>query len=132
MKFSFRPSRQGVDQVLGELEAEVMNQVWQRPGSTARRVLEGLRPRRLAYTTVVTILDRLYRKGLLGRHREGRAFAYEAAVSKEEFDEQITREILKGLFKEGSRPVVNAFVDLVATDEELLAELETAVRDRTR
>lgn len=132
MRLSFRPAGQGVGQVLGELETKVMEQVWAKPGCTARDVLEGLRPRRLAYTTVVTILDRLFQKGLVSRHREGKPFVYQAAISKERFDEDLTREVLRGLFKENSRPVVNAFVDLVSTDEDLLSELEELIRDKAR
>ncbi|MFB7511435.1 BlaI/MecI/CopY family transcriptional regulator, partial [Streptomyces broussonetiae] len=61
----------------GELESSVLAALWAADGPlTARQVLERL-PGELAYTTVLTILSRLYDKGMLVRHREGRGYAYE-------------------------------------------------------
>ncbi len=131
MGLSFRPSRKGVAQVLGELESLVLKEIWHSPRTSAREVQNRLAPaRKPAYTTVVTILDRLYKKGLLGRQKEGKAFLYSPRVSQEEFNEMITRDILAGLLKEESRPILTTFVDLVAADENLLEELEELVRRR--
>ncbi len=66
----------------GALEAEVMAQLWARPdGATPGEVLEGLGSG-LAYTTVMTILLRLWKKGLVERRRSGRAFAYRTLVTE--------------------------------------------------
>ena len=62
----------------------------------------------------------------------GRPFVYEAAFSKEEFEEQITRVVLQGLLRQSSRPVVNTFFDLVKTDEDLLAELEELIQEKSK
>jgi predicted transcriptional regulator len=67
----------------GELEAEIMDRLWLwgRP-VLVREVLDDLRKDRpLAYTTVMTVMENLYRKGWLRRHRDGRAWRYEAAGS---------------------------------------------------
>ncbi|MEY9962070.1 putative transcriptional regulator [Streptacidiphilus sp. MAP12-16] len=72
---------------LGELENEVMTRVWQwnRP-VTVREVLEDLlRERELAYTTVMTVMDKLFQKGWLRREQEGRAFRYEPVSSREAY-----------------------------------------------
>ena len=131
MKFSFRPSSRGVAQVLGELESAVIEQVWQNPDCTARDVLNRLADqRRLAYTTVVTVLDRLHKKGFLKRHLEGRAFLYRPGITQTEFDASVTRDVLEGLLKEDSRPTLSTFVDLVAADEDLLDELEELIKQR--
>ncbi|RBM06846.1 BlaI/MecI/CopY family transcriptional regulator [Streptomyces sp. PT12] len=68
---------------LGELEAEVMNVVWHRAGPvTAQDLTDALNERRpLAYTTVMTVVDRLRAKGWLTREKAGRAFRYTAARS---------------------------------------------------
>jgi len=125
MKFTFRPSKKGVPQVLGELESRVMKEVWGTPGCAAREVLNRLRTEReIAYTTVVTILDRLHKKKLLTRSQKGRAFLYAPALTQEEFNEIVTRDVLEGLLKEDSRPIVSTFVELVSADKELLDELE--------
>lgn len=130
MKFSFRPSSSGVAQVLGELESAVIEQVWHDPDCTARDVLNRLADRHLAYTTVVTVLDRLHKKGFLKRRRAGRAFLYRPGITQAEFDESVTRDVLEGLLKEESRPTLSTFVDLVAADEDLLKELEALVKKR--
>lgn len=72
---------------LGELENEVMTRVWQwnRP-VTVREVLADLvRERELAYTTVMTVMDKLFQKGLLRREQDGRAFRYEPVSSREAY-----------------------------------------------
>lgn len=69
---------------LGDLEAVIMNLFWDRSGSmTVRDVLEELRAdRKLAYTTVMTVMDNLYRKDLLTRTQQGRAYQYQPARSR--------------------------------------------------
>ena len=71
---------------LGELEAEVMRRIWdwQRP-CTVREVVEDLAStRRLAYTTVMTVLGNLYKKGFVSREVVGRTYYYESLKSREE------------------------------------------------
>ena len=69
---------------LGELEAVIMDRLWEwgRP-VLVREVVEDLRPSRpLAYTTVMTVMENLHRKGWLRRERDGRAWRYEPAGSR--------------------------------------------------
>jgi predicted transcriptional regulator len=74
---------------LHELEAEVMDDVWGREDEVAvRDVMEALNPNATkprAYTTYMTIMGRLYEKGLLTRRREGRTDFYRPAYSREEY-----------------------------------------------
>lgn len=81
---------------LGELEARVMEMVWGKGGwLTPREVLDLLTAERdLAYTTVMTILVRLWRKGLLERRKDGRAYAYHAVNSREEWTARRMGELL--------------------------------------
>ena len=68
----------------GELEAVIMNRLWDW-GSPAlvREVVDDLRnDRQIAYTTVMTVMENLYRKGWLRRHRDGRAWRYEPTGSR--------------------------------------------------
>ena len=69
---------------LGELEAVVMDRLWQWGRSAlVREVVDDLRKDRpLAYTTVMTVMENLHRKGWLRRHRDGRAWRYEPAGSR--------------------------------------------------
>ena len=70
----------------GELERAVLEALWdRRDGATAREVLAALPDRDLAVTTVLTVLDRLGRKGMVHRERQGRAHLYRAATTREEY-----------------------------------------------
>ncbi|NYT96616.1 BlaI/MecI/CopY family transcriptional regulator [Salinispora sp. H7-4] len=84
---------------LGELERAVMDVLWDlSPGSTdglmVREVADALAGRELAYTTVLTVLDRLAGKGMVRREREGRAWRYQAAASREAHIAQLMLDAL--------------------------------------
>jgi predicted transcriptional regulator len=74
---------------LHELEAEVMEEVWKHDESSVRAVMDALnhrtRGKPRAYTTYMTIMSRLHRKGLLGRRREGQTDFYRPAYTREEY-----------------------------------------------
>lgn len=81
---------------LGDLESAIMDRLWtyHRPASV-RDVLEDLhRDRQIAYTTVMTVMDKLYKKGLLTRHPQGKAYLYEPVISEEAYTAQQMRETL--------------------------------------
>ena len=129
MQLTFRPSKQGTNQILGELESKVMKVVWDKCRCTTQDVLVALESdKRYAYTTIHTILRRLRQKGLLTRERQGRFSLYKPTISQEEFTERITRDILAGLLKDEERPIVSTFVDLLSHDKELLEELKDLLK----
>lgn len=108
-----RPSRSGA---LGELERAVMERVWAAPTTiSVRDVHTGLAERDLAYTTVMTVLDRLAKKGLVLRTREGRAWLYRAAHTREELAAELMDTAL-GTAEDRSAALV-AFVDRVSPEE---------------
>ncbi|GAA4425992.1 BlaI/MecI/CopY family transcriptional regulator [Georgenia halophila] len=71
---------------MGNLESEVMAYLWDADGPcTVREVHEALTEgRRLAYTTVMTVMDRLAKKGVVNQEREGRAYRYSPAQTREQ------------------------------------------------
>jgi len=81
----------------GELEAVIMGVLWRwNRSATVRDVVEHLRTRReIAYTTVMTVMDNLHRKGWLRRERDGRAYRYEATASREEYSAGLMRQALE-------------------------------------
>lgn len=93
---------------MGELEAMVMDVLWDRRGwLVPGEVLQALADNRsMAYTTVMTILVRLWQKGRLERQRDGRAFAYRAVHSREEHAATRMQELLT---KVGDRPSALAY-----------------------
>lgn len=83
---------------LGELEQVVMDRIWSRDQPAAvRDVLQDLLPGRpLAYTTVMTVMDNLRRKGVLTREKDGRAYRYRPALSREQHTAALMEEALSG------------------------------------
>ena len=84
---------------LGRLEAAVMDVLWGATESLrVRDVLERLAPERnLAYTTVMTVLENLHRKGWVVRERDGRAYRYEAATTRDEAAARAMRQVLDAM-----------------------------------
>ena len=80
----------------GELEAVIMDRLWERGRPTlVREIVEDLREDRgLAYTTVMTVMDNLYRKGWLRREREGRAWRYEPTGSRSGYTAALMNDAL--------------------------------------
>jgi predicted transcriptional regulator len=81
---------------LGELEAVVMDRLWSWDrAATVREVFDQLsQEREIAYTTVMTVMDNLHRKGLLMREKAGRAWRYRAERSREEYAAQLMSAVL--------------------------------------
>lgn len=97
----FRPDRPGIRKVLGDLEAEIMELIWSRPGNqgtTVRDVFEILYDRRhLAYTTVMSTMTRLARKGLLRAKKSDQAYIYYPTLTQDEFISRFVGRILDDL-----------------------------------
>jgi len=119
---------------LGELESELMEDVWHRGELSVRDVYEKLASR-LAYTTVMTTMDRLYKKGMLQRRKVGKAFLYTAALSIQEYHEQLAQHLFGMVLTDGrnSGAVLSNFVNAVSdTDEKLLEHLDQLVKAKRR
>jgi predicted transcriptional regulator len=77
----------------GELEAVLMQRIWDHDGPvTVRDLFDGLSQERpIAYTTVMSTMDNLHRKGWLARERDGKAYRYTAVASREEYSARLMR-----------------------------------------
>jgi predicted transcriptional regulator len=127
----YRPTDRGIKQVLGKLEAEVINVLWQKPDQTVVEVEERLRRKReIAHTTVLTTLDRMHRKGYLTREKQGKAFVYSPRYTREEFERGLAQEVLGGLLGGLSEPVLSTFIDLVSEDDAKLDRLEALIKEK--
>jgi BlaI family transcriptional regulator, penicillinase repressor len=114
--WGFKSSRELFEQTLGALERDVMQLAWSRPEVSVRDACERLGSA-VAYTTVMTTMDRLFKKGLLLRRKVGRAFVYRAAATQQELE----------------NAVLSSLVDAVSErDRGLLGELERLVREKRR
>ncbi|MER6215101.1 MULTISPECIES: BlaI/MecI/CopY family transcriptional regulator [unclassified Streptomyces] len=114
---------------LGELEAEIMDRVWQweRPASVREIVDDINRRRPVAYTTVMTVADILYRKGWLSREKSGRAWMYQAVRSREEYTAALMQDALGD--SQDRRATLLRFVERMShEDVEALDEALRAAR----
>ena len=82
----------------GDLEAVIMHRVWDHADPvTVRELFDELQQERvIAYTTVMTTMDNLHRKGWLARVKEGKAYRYTPTASREEYSARLMREALDG------------------------------------
>jgi predicted transcriptional regulator len=82
----------------GDLESVIMHMVWDHDGPvTVRELFDELRQERsIAYTTVMSTMDNLHRKGWLARAKEGKAYRYAATASREEYSARLMQEALAG------------------------------------
>jgi len=103
-------------------------------GETSVAKVNGALNDAYAYTTVMTTLDRLYKKGLLTRRKDGRAFLYTAKYSPEEMERTIAEDIIGSLFETSNgrvEPVLACIVDSVSDrDRFLLDELERLIKEK--
>lgn len=131
----FRRPSEVASLALGKLERQVLDQIWRRGEVSVREVFVAF-DKQVAYTTLMTTLDRLYKKKLLERRKDGRAFLYVPAVSQEEFEHGIREDVIDGLLghgAEGVGPVLACIVDTVSErDRELLDELDRLVKEKKR
>ena len=115
---------------LGDLEVQVMRRVWaRRDPVTVRDVLGDLQAdRNIAYTTVMTVMGNLERKGWLRRHAKSRAYRYEPLVSAEEYSAALMRQALEATTDRSA--VLMHFINDLSADE--ARALEEAYRRLTR
>ena len=130
-----RLSADGLAKVLGQLEARVMQAVWQigRP-VPARAVHEVVaREHRVALLTVVTVLNKLVVKGILTRAKREDLLHYEARISEEAFTAHASRRLVEGILSLNSQAVAVSLVDVLAEhDPEQLTELGRLVKARLK
>lgn len=129
----FRSARPSLAQ-LGPLEQRLLDEVWARGSATVRELLESA-DLNIAYTTVMTTLDRLYKKQVLSREPEGRAFRYAARQTREELQRAAAGQAIQELLSSGaasSLPLSYLVEAVTEHDVELLDELQKLVETKRR
>lgn len=130
--FHFRAS----SSPLGPLEQRLLEALWNRGTATVRDLVEPEGPcHDLAYTTVMTTLDRLFKKNLLSRSAEGRAFRYTPRVTREELHREVAGEAFRQLLNSSPAPSLplSYLVEIVTgQDARLLDDLQRVVEAKRR
>jgi predicted transcriptional regulator len=130
--FRLRTGKKGLELRLHELEAAIMDAVWSKnlQSFAVSDVLAGLEKQRdIAYTTVMTVVSRLYTKGLLSRERDGKRYLYSPKLTREQFLEATAREVLDGAVSDQRAMAMLAEKVSVASANDL-DDLEALIRRR--
>lgn len=135
----FKLDKRGIEQALGELEAQVMEAIWDAGEPVS---VEDVRARLeehgkdAAYTTIMTTMSRLHDKDLLQREQRGRAYYYWPALSRSELSDNVTRRVIDGLLSSFAEPAISYFVEAVGDEDpdrlDMLAEVIEEHRSRRR
>lgn len=133
--WGFKSSRQFLEDGLGALERDVMTIAWKSSELSVRDVCEQMSSP-VAYTTIMTTMDRLFKKGLLARRKVGRAFIYRAVASRDEMEGAVATELVQSLLDQNGAqplPILSSLVDAVSDrDRALLDELERLIQEKRR
>ncbi|HEX3645645.1 MAG TPA: BlaI/MecI/CopY family transcriptional regulator [Vicinamibacterales bacterium] len=133
--WGFKSSHELFEQRLGALEREVMSVVWKAGEINVREACERL-DASVAYTTVMTTMDRLFKKRLLDRRKVGRAFVYSATATRDEMAGAVATELVQNLLQQhggAPLPLLSSLVDAVSDrDRALLDDLERLIREKRR
>jgi predicted transcriptional regulator len=112
-----------------------MEFLWRR-GEASVRDIHLAFDQRLAYTTLMTTLDRLHKKDLLSRRKDGRAFYYSPRFSPADFERGIARDVIDALLGRSqgdAQPVLACIVEAVSDrDRELLDQLDRLIKEKRR
>jgi predicted transcriptional regulator len=129
----FKRPREVVGAALGKLEREVMDLSWRKGEISVRDVYLAFEER-IAYTTLMTTLQRLHKKGVLDRRKRGRAFLYAPRFSPLEFEQGIAKDLIVGLIgqaEEGVEPVLACIVEAVSEhDRTFLDALDRLIQEK--
>ncbi|HCG79528.1 MAG TPA: TrmB family transcriptional regulator [Oceanospirillales bacterium] len=120
--------------ILGELEKQVLNHLWSAGEADAKQIHAAFSAgRSSSLNTIQSTLDRLYKKQLLSRSKQGHAFAYRTRVDREDLIAQLIRNITSDLVSHDSQSLMAAFVSLSADlgDDEL-DRLEAMIQNHRR
>lgn len=116
---------------LGQLEAEIMEIMWDLKKASVREVLKKLRrKRKIAYTTVMTVMSRLFEKDILKRKlNDSGAYIYTPTQDKQSFLTTASKNVINGLIEDFGEVAVAQFIDIVEnTDAKNLEELRKKLK----
>lgn len=111
-KFNFNPFRKGLDQVLGPLEKEILDVLWERGELCVKDMHDILLLKKtISYSTVITVSNRMVKKGLLKKRKIGKAYFYKTTYPKEQFIEIISEAVVKGVSEFSPSSAIAHFAD---------------------
>ena len=127
----FKLDEQGLTHIFGQLEAKLVQAIWALNQANVQEVIDHLGGH-LNYKTAMTVLNRLTEKGVLKRHKSGRAFIYTAAVSRDDLLASVFDQIVRGMFIPEFRSIALAqMVETAETlDPQILDDISRLIQQR--
>jgi predicted transcriptional regulator len=117
--------------VLTDQELEIMKIVWQKGSATVREVYEELlRHRKIAYTTVMTMMGILEQKGRLRKSEDGRAFVYTPTEPQTKVVGTMVQEFVKRVFNGSAQPLLVHLVENLDVDDDQLDEIRKLLQEK--
>lgn len=131
---SFKPHKAGLGRVLGDLEKSVMDVLWEMSEATGREVFEEIEKKKpVAFTTVLTVMDRLLKKGLIRRIKKEGLYVYKTTLSKDDFVKQVSEEVLQGILDISASSAAASFVDILyKTSPDEIERLSKLIEERKK
>ncbi len=115
LKFNFNPFKEGLNQVMGTLERDIMEVLWNHGESSVKDIVSALpHDRDSSYSTVITVTNRMAVKGLLKRRKVGKAYVYKPAYNREQFYEIVSKKVVEGVSAFSFQAAVAHFVDCMS------------------
>ena len=133
-KVIFRPSKSGLEKMFGSNERLILEALWDKGSLTGQRIHEEVgRAKALAYTTVLTIVGRMVKKGSVKRKKVDGLYHYEPAMIRSEFERQASSAIVEGILEISPGYAVSAFVDVLSRyDSDKLDEIMKVIEERRK
>jgi len=131
----FRLNRSGMGRIFGDLEKSIMEILWEHnKGITGREIFDIMKNKKgVAFTTVLTVLERLSKKGLIKRTKKDRLFIYRPAISRDEFIRKISEEVVQGLMDISATHAASSFVDVLEkTSPQELERLASLIEEKKK
>ncbi|MCL5256423.1 MAG: BlaI/MecI/CopY family transcriptional regulator [Chloroflexi bacterium] len=128
---TFRLNNKGLARVFGELEASIMEAVWDRGAATVQDVCDALGDG-TNYKTITTVMNRLVKKGILKRTLMARCFVYKPSQSRDEFANGVAHSVVSGLLQDFGEPALAQFIDAIDDVEpSQLERLQRLIEQKT-
>jgi predicted transcriptional regulator len=133
MERSARSAKEGYGKVLGPLEHEILEVLWARKEASGKEIFEEIKKsRELALTTVLTVLERLAKKGFVTKVKGESVFIFTPAFNRSEFAREVSHGVLKGIFDISASGACASFVDMLADSDPLELERLSALIERKK
>lgn len=115
LKFHFNPFKEGLNQVLGALEKDIMEALWEHGESSVKDIMDAFpHDKDISYSTVITVTNRMSNKGLLKKKKVGKAYYYKPAYDREQFYALVSKKVVEGVSELSFQSTMAHFIDYMA------------------